>query len=59
MRGPTANAQNIPKRQRDRLAAPLLKLVREAFEDPKTVAEFTEWRLRRNQQNEKKESSKW
>ena len=47
MQGPTAKAQNVKKRQRDQLAAPLLKLVREAFEDPRTVAEFEEWKRRK------------
>ena len=53
MQGPTAKAQNVKKRQRDQLAAPLLKLAREAFEDPRTVAEFEEWKRRRKPKNEK------
>ncbi len=53
MQGPIAKAQNVKKRQRDQLATPLLRLVREAFEDPRTVAEFEEWKRRRKSKNEK------
>lgn len=54
MRGPTAKAQNIPKRQREQLAAPLLKLVRQAFEDPRTAEDFEKWREERRKTTENK-----
>lgn len=47
MRGPSVKAQSIPKRQRECLAAPLLKIVRKAFEDPRIAEEFEAWREKR------------
>lgn len=49
MNGPTVIAENIPRTQRERLAASLLTSVRAAFEDPKIQQEFAEWQKRRNQ----------
>lgn len=56
MNGPTVIAENIPRTQRERLAASLLTSVRVAFEDPKIQQEFAEWQSRRNQA--KKEATK-
>lgn len=45
--GPKIEAENIPQYQLDRLAAPLLKIVAKAFEDPQIVKEFEEWQKTR------------
>ncbi len=47
MQGPTVKAENIPQRQREQLAAPLLKMVRKAFEDPQICKEFQIWQQAR------------
>ncbi len=47
MQGPTVKAENIPQRQREQLAAPLLKIVRKAFEDPQICKEFQIWQQAR------------
>ncbi len=39
----TVNAKKIPQRKREQLAAPLLEIVRAAFEDPQIQKEFEEW----------------
>lgn len=49
MNGPIVIAENIPRTQRERLAASLLTSVRAAFEDPKIQQEFADWQKRKNQ----------
>lgn len=43
MQGPKVKAQKIPKRKREQLAAPLLEIVRKAFEDPQIIKEYEVW----------------
>lgn len=42
-----AKPEYIPQRQREQLAAPLLRIVRKAFEDPAIVKEFQDWQQAR------------
>ena len=58
MKGPCVKAENVPKRQREQLAAPLLKIVRKAFEDPQIVEEFEAWREKRRKESEHREAHK-
>ena len=51
MNGPTVIAENIPRTQRERLAASLLTSVRVAFEDPKIQREFAEWQAKKKLKN--------
>lgn len=51
MNGQKVKPENIPKRKREQLAAPLLQIVKEAFEDPAIVQEFKNWQeARKNTQ---------
>ena len=43
----SVKADLIPKRKREQLAAPLLSIVRKAFEDPEIQKEFEEWKARK------------
>ena len=43
MTGTQAQAELIPRRKREQLAAPLLQIVREAFKDPRIAKEFKDW----------------
>lgn len=55
MQGPTVKPEHIPQRQREQLAAPLLRIVREAFEDPAIIKEFKNWQeARKNTQRSAK-----
>lgn len=49
MTKPYIDAKKIPRHQREQLAAPLLTIVRAAFEDPKTQKEFEEWKTKKTQ----------
>lgn len=46
----TVQAAAIPQHKREQLARPLLKIVREAFEDPRIAQEFKDWQEARKQQ---------
>lgn len=41
------DASLIPKHQREQLAAPLLRIVAKAFEDPAVQRGFEEWKKKR------------
>ena len=41
------DASLIPKRQREQLAAPLLRIVAKAFEDSAVQRDFEEWKKKR------------
>ena len=43
------DASLIPKRDRERLAASLLRIVPKAFEDPAVQRDFEEWKKRREE----------
>lgn len=45
-----AKPELIPRRKREQLAAPLLQIVRDAFEDPQIVKEFKDWQKARENQ---------
>lgn len=48
MIGAKVKAENIPKRQREQLAAPLLQIVRAAFENTQIQEEFRQWQEERS-----------
>lgn len=50
MSKPKAKAELIPRRKREQLAAPLLQIVRKAFEDPQIAKEFKEWQEAKEKQ---------
>ena len=50
MNGTQAQAELIPRRKREQLAAPLLQIVRDAFEDPQIEKEFKDWQKARENQ---------
>lgn len=55
MQGSKVKPEYIPQRQREQLAAPLLSIVRKAFEDPAIVQEFKNWQeARKNTQRSAK-----
>ena len=41
------NAARVPTFEVERLASPLLRIVREAFEDPQIQREFEEWKAKK------------
>lgn len=55
MNGQKVKPENIPKRKREQLAAPLLQIVKEAFEDPAIVQEFKNWQEARKKKGESDE----
>lgn len=54
----TVQAAAIPQHKREQLARPLLKIVREAFEDPRIAQEFKDWQEARNHKTTKDEVRK-
>ena len=46
----TIKASTIPKHKREQLARPLLRIVRDAFEDPEIQREFEEWKAKKEKQ---------